>query len=135
MTDQPSLLAMASPVKAISFTINGQKVDLSDPSPQTSLNEWIRSQYGLTGTKRMCGEGGCGCCVVSLTRTDLLSNKQVTLAINSVSDSYYICIIYIIFTMCILYTCSVCVLYILLMAAPLLQSKELEGKHYNDSIL
>ena len=77
-------------MKAISFTINGQKVDLNDPSPQTSLNEWIRSQYGLTGTKRMCGEGGCGCCVVSLTRTDLLSNKPVTLAINSVSDGGYI---------------------------------------------
>lgn len=75
------------PLKVVSFVLNGQRVELTDPSPKTSLNEWIRSQYGLTGTKRMCGEGGCGCCVVSVMKTDLLSNKPVTLAINSVSEN------------------------------------------------
>ena len=37
------------------------------------------------GTKVMCQEGGCGCCVVALTKPDPMSNKQLTLAVNSVS--------------------------------------------------
>ena len=33
----------------------------------------------------MCQEGGCGCCVVALTRADPLAGTNVTLAVNSVS--------------------------------------------------
>ena len=32
----------------------------------------------------MCGEGGCGCCVVSVTRKDPATEKDSTIAINSV---------------------------------------------------
>ena len=52
-----------------------------------SLNEWIRAQPGLTGTKKMCTEGGCGCCIVSATFTDLTTQKRKTIAINSVYNS------------------------------------------------
>ena len=75
---------MDGPVQTIRFSLNGKEVELNDPSSQASLNDWIRSQHGLTGTKKMCDEGGCGCCVVSLTKTDLITKKQVTLAVNSV---------------------------------------------------
>ena len=75
---------MDGPLKTIRFSLNGKEVELNGPSSQASLNDWIRSQPGLTGTKKMCGEGGCGCCVVSLTKTDLLTKKQVTIAVNSV---------------------------------------------------
>ena len=35
----------------------------------------------------MCHEGGCGCCVVALTRKNLTKGKDdVTLSVNSVSD-------------------------------------------------
>ena len=118
---------MAGPVKVIIFSVNGQKVELTDPSPQTSLNEWLRSQYGLTGTKRMCGEGGCGCCVVSVTKTDLLSNKPVTIAINSVRDNNNHIYLIILFIHTHTHICSVCVLCTLLMDGLLLQLKELEG--------
>ena len=37
------------------------------------------------GTKVMCREGGCGCCVVSVTRNDLSTGKDVIIAVNSVS--------------------------------------------------
>lgn len=33
----------------------------------------------------MCHEGGCGCCVVSLTQTDPSSSELVTKSVNSVS--------------------------------------------------
>ena len=39
------------------------------------------------GTKVMCREGGCGCCVVSVTRNDLSTGKDVIIAVNSVSTS------------------------------------------------
>ena len=44
----------------------------------------------LSGTKVMCREGGCGCCVVSVTRRDLSTSKDVTMAVNSVR-SFYVC--------------------------------------------
>lgn len=36
----------------------------------------------------MCHEGGCGCCVVSVTRRDLSTSKDVTIAVNSVGVPY-----------------------------------------------
>ena len=48
----------------------------------------------FSGTKVMCHEGGCGCCVVSLTQTDPGSSKVVTKSVNSVSTKF--------FNMCIL---------------------------------
>ena len=42
-------------------------------------------QIIFSGTKVMCHEGGCGCCVVSLTQTDPRSSELVTKSVNSVS--------------------------------------------------
>lgn len=49
----------------VSFVLNGSSVHVSDATPLLSLNDWLRAQPGLAGTKRMCEEGGCGCCVVA----------------------------------------------------------------------
>lgn len=38
------------------------------------------------GTKVMCREAGCGCCVVSVTLHDLSTGKDVTVAVNSVRE-------------------------------------------------
>lgn len=38
------------------FYINQQKHVVQDIDPRTTLNDYIRSCYGLTGTKKMCGE-------------------------------------------------------------------------------
>lgn len=73
-----------SPVEDVLFTLNGRPVVLHQPSPQLTLNEWLRAQPGLTGTKKMCGEGGCGCCVVAATVTDPSTSQQKTFAVNSV---------------------------------------------------
>jgi len=75
--------SVPSPVSEITFTVNGTQYDISNPDPEMSLNEWIRNQPGFQGTKVMCREAGCGCCVVSVTSHDLSIGKDVTVAVNS----------------------------------------------------
>ena len=70
---------------SVSLTLNGRPVVVEGASALLSLNDWLRAQPGLTGTKKMCGEGGCGCCVVAATLTDPIAPSQSsTIAINSV---------------------------------------------------
>ena len=78
-------MATLSPTSVVSFILNGHDVQLSGVDPNTTLNEWIRSQLGLSGTKKMCGEGGCGCCAVSVQRKDPTTGKDTNISINSVS--------------------------------------------------
>ena len=76
--------AVMEPKTSVSFILNNQPVRIDGASSMMSLNEWIRAQPGLTGTKRMCTEGGCGCCMVSACFTDPTTQKKKTIAINSV---------------------------------------------------
>ena len=76
------------PLTAVTFTLNGRVVTVDNASPLISLNDWLRSQPGLTGTKKMCGEGGCGVCVVTATFTNPATDREISLAINSVL--YYV---------------------------------------------
>lgn len=63
----------------VSFKLNGFPVLVKNASPLLSLCDWLHSQPGLRGTKRMCGEGGCGSCVVTAVNT-----QGEPFAINSV---------------------------------------------------
>lgn len=81
---QPGHGMKRAPKTSVSFTLNGEPVVVQAPSPFLTLNEWIRAQPGLTGTKRMCGEGGCGCCVVAVTKLDPVILQETTTALNSV---------------------------------------------------
>jgi isoquinoline 1-oxidoreductase alpha subunit len=48
---------------AVSFTVNGQMVDIDVPS-NTPLLWVLREELKLTGTKFGCGVGQCGACMV-----------------------------------------------------------------------
>ena len=85
--------------KSVSFQLNGRAVVVEEASPLLTLNDWLRAQPGLAGTKHMCGEGGCGCCVVAATTSSLvqvsdddtwdchlLPDQTSTIAINSASS-------------------------------------------------
>ncbi len=84
-----------APLTTVSFVLNGDEVVVENASPLLSLNDWLRSQPGLAGTKRMCAEGGCGCCVVTASLQQaaeegweclLLPQQGSTISINSVSS-------------------------------------------------
>ncbi|RVE42846.1 hypothetical protein evm_012521, partial [Chilo suppressalis] len=69
----------------IYFTVNGEHYSLSgsEVSPLTSLYDYLHNYLQLFGTKAMCHEGGCGACIVSVTRTHPVTKEKETIAVNS----------------------------------------------------
>jgi len=57
---------------ALSFTLNGQPVVARVPD-ETILLDLLREQLRLTGTKRGCDLGTCGCCTVLVDGRPTLS--------------------------------------------------------------
>lgn len=49
----------------LTLTVNGEAVEAL-VEPRTTLLTFLREQCGLTGPKRGCEEGECGCCAVLL---------------------------------------------------------------------
>ena len=58
---------------------------VSNDNADTTLNQFLRQNLGLTGTKVLCREGGCGVCVVYVEKPDP-ANPEITVkgSINSV---------------------------------------------------
>ncbi len=68
----------------ISFSLNGERVTLENPSPDLLLIDYLRSpEVGLTGAKKGCGQGGCGACTVILSRRDPVTGEATHSSINS----------------------------------------------------
>lgn len=66
------------------FYLNGEQVTLRDPDPSLMLVDWLRStEVGLTGTKKACGQGGCGACTVMLATWDAEREAVEIRSINS----------------------------------------------------
>ncbi|VFR02987.1 unnamed protein product [Cuscuta campestris] len=60
------------------FAVNGEKFELTPSSapPSTTLLHFLRSHTRFKSPKLGCGEGGCGACVVLLSKYDT-GNKRV----------------------------------------------------------
>ncbi|MBI4288513.1 MAG: (2Fe-2S)-binding protein [Chloroflexi bacterium] len=58
--------------KMLELTVNGQQVNL-EVEPQRTLQEVLRDELGLTGTKRGCDDASCGACTVLLNGKAVLS--------------------------------------------------------------
>ncbi|XP_044766834.1 xanthine dehydrogenase/oxidase-like [Coccinella septempunctata] len=73
----------------IKFTILGKEhiVKSEDIAPETTLNDYLRHTLNLKGTKRMCYEGGCGACVVAVTKP----GEDNVMAVNSCLVSILTC--------------------------------------------
>ena len=41
----------------------------------------------------MCREGGCGCCVVNVMRSDPVTKKDISMAVNSVGVNLYLLLV------------------------------------------
>ncbi|OIW04149.1 hypothetical protein TanjilG_00709 [Lupinus angustifolius] len=52
------------------FAVNGEKFELSKVEPSTTLIQFLRSQTPFKSVKLGCAEGGCGACVVLISKYD-----------------------------------------------------------------
>ncbi|XP_055957731.1 xanthine dehydrogenase-like [Patella vulgata] len=52
------------------FYVNGEKIIENQPDPKCTLLQYLRNKLTLTGTKLVCGEGGCGACTVMISKYD-----------------------------------------------------------------
>ncbi|CAL5190348.1 unnamed protein product [Lathyrus oleraceus] len=57
------------------FVINGEKFELSTVDSSTTLLEFLRTQTRFKSVKLGCGEGGCGACVVIISKYDPLLDR------------------------------------------------------------
>ena len=64
----------------IKLTVNGHEYEVAVDSWRT-LNEVLREQLGLTGTKLGCGSGDCGACTVIMDGRTVTS--CLTLAVEA----------------------------------------------------
>ncbi|CAH1997045.1 unnamed protein product [Acanthoscelides obtectus] len=75
----------------IRFHVSGKEytVNTADVTPEMTLNTYLREKSNLTGTKRMCLEGGCGTCIVAVE--EHVNGKRNVFAVNSCLVSILSC--------------------------------------------
>ncbi|XP_037076844.1 xanthine dehydrogenase/oxidase-like [Pollicipes pollicipes] len=65
------------------FFVNGKKVSVASPDPERTLLSFLRDKLRLTGTKLVCGEGGCGACTVMVSKYRPDLKRVVHLSVNA----------------------------------------------------
>ncbi|KAJ4745461.1 Aldehyde oxidase [Rhynchospora pubera] len=65
------------------FAINGERFVLSDLDPSMTLLQFLRTQTRFKGSKLGCGEGGCGACVVLLSKFNPITNQVSDVSVSS----------------------------------------------------
>ncbi|KAL8548801.1 hypothetical protein ACS0TY_007898 [Phlomoides rotata] len=63
--------------------VNGERFEVCDADPSTTLLEFLRSCTPFKSLKLGCGEGGCGACVVLLSKYDSALNKVESFNVSS----------------------------------------------------
>ena len=74
----------ARQVEVVSFTLNGEPVQVGVPAHWTLL-ELLRYQLRLTGTKQGCDKGDCGACTVTVDGRATLSCIHLALLAEGTS--------------------------------------------------
>ncbi|PSS09429.1 Indole-3-acetaldehyde oxidase [Actinidia chinensis var. chinensis] len=65
------------------FAVNGERFELSTVHPSTTLLQFLRSQTRFKSVKLSCGEGGCGACVVLLSKYDPVRDEVENFGVSS----------------------------------------------------
>ncbi|KAJ8458928.1 hypothetical protein OPV22_031854 [Ensete ventricosum] len=65
------------------FAVNGERFELAEVDPSTTLLEFVRTQTRFRGPKLGCGEGGCGACVVLLSTYHPVNEQVKEFSISS----------------------------------------------------
>ncbi|XP_065561755.1 uncharacterized protein LOC136028074 isoform X2 [Artemia franciscana] len=63
--------------------INGKKYIVDNVAAETSLLEFLRENCQIKSAKRMCNEGGCGSCLVNVSRKNPSTGEQEVFSVNS----------------------------------------------------
>jgi len=65
--------------------VNGKRYEMqaAEFQPEATLLHFLRARCGLTGTKLVCGEGGCGACTVLVSKLDHSTGVVKHLAVNA----------------------------------------------------
>ncbi|KAJ7960368.1 putative Aldehyde oxidase [Quillaja saponaria] len=69
--------------ESLVFAVNGERFELSTIDPSTTLLEFLRTQTRYKSAKLGCGEGGCGACVVLLSKYDSVHEQVEDLTVSS----------------------------------------------------
>ncbi|KAG8488665.1 hypothetical protein CXB51_016721 [Gossypium anomalum] len=69
--------------QSLVFAVNGERFELFQVDPSTTLLEFLRSQTSFKSPKLGCGEGGCGACVVLLSKYDPFLDKVEDFTVSS----------------------------------------------------
>ncbi|PHT68939.1 Indole-3-acetaldehyde oxidase [Capsicum annuum] len=65
------------------FAVNGERFELPSVDPSTTLLEFLRSETCYKSPKLGCGEGGCGACVVLVSKYDPKLKKIEEFSVSS----------------------------------------------------
>ncbi|KAL2665610.1 hypothetical protein AAZV13_02G232500 [Glycine max] len=67
-------LELKTPTSLI-FGVNGEKFELYNVDPSITLLEFLRNHTSFKSVKLGCGEGGCGACVVLISKYDPVHDR------------------------------------------------------------
>ncbi|KAL3518745.1 hypothetical protein ACH5RR_021334 [Cinchona calisaya] len=65
------------------FAVNGEKFEVATIDPSTTLLEFLRSHTRFKSVKLGCGEGGCGACVVMLSKYNPVLDQVEDFSVSS----------------------------------------------------
>ncbi|PIN06489.1 Xanthine dehydrogenase [Handroanthus impetiginosus] len=73
----------APPDECLVFEVNGERFEVKDLDPSTTLLEFLRTRTRFKSVKLGCGEGGCGACIVLLSKYDPILKKVENFTVSS----------------------------------------------------
>ncbi|VAI37747.1 unnamed protein product [Triticum turgidum subsp. durum] len=67
--------AAAAAAERVVLAVNGARHEAAGVDPSTTLLEFLRARTPVRGPKLGCGEGGCGACVVLISKYDPVTDE------------------------------------------------------------
>uniref|UniRef100_A0A0D9W002 aldehyde oxidase n=1 Tax=Leersia perrieri TaxID=77586 RepID=A0A0D9W002_9ORYZ len=68
---------------AVVVAVNGERYEAVGVDPSTTLLEFLRTRTPVRGPKLGCGEGGCGACVVVVSKYDAAADEVTSFSASS----------------------------------------------------